>query len=53
MLYGLETWALKAAYINKLEAFEMWLLRRLFRISWIDRLRNADVLRKARLELNQ
>lgn len=49
LLYGAETWTLKAASINRLEAFEMWCLRRMFRISWVQRVRNTEVLRRAGL----
>ena len=49
LLYGAEAWTLKAASINRIEAFEMWILRRMLRISWTDRVRNEDVLRMAGL----
>jgi len=32
--------------IKKLEAFEMWVCRRRERISWTDKIRNRDVLRR-------
>ena len=34
LLYGSETWTLTKATQNKLEAFEMWIYRRMMRISW-------------------
>ena len=34
LLYGAETWTLTKVTSDKLEAFEMWLYRRLLRISW-------------------
>jgi hypothetical protein len=50
LLYGMEAWTLKASSINKLEVFEMWCLRRMLRISWTDRVRNEEVLRRAGLQ---
>ncbi|XP_072386768.1 putative uncharacterized transposon-derived protein F52C9.6 isoform X1 [Diabrotica undecimpunctata] len=50
LLYGMETWTLKKTSINKLEAFEMWSLRRMMRIPWVDRVRNDDVLKRAGVE---
>ena len=34
LLYGAETWTLTKVTSDKLEAFEMWLYRRMLRISW-------------------
>ena len=44
LLYGVESWTLTVASMNKLEAFEMWTYRRILRISWVSRVRNEDVL---------
>ena len=46
LLYGAETWTLTKVTCDKLEAFEMWLYRRMFRISWKEHKTNADVLHK-------
>ncbi|KAF6198774.1 hypothetical protein GE061_006796 [Apolygus lucorum] len=46
LLYGVETWTLKAKDMNRLEAFEMWLIRRMLRIPWTARLRNAYILQE-------
>lgn len=53
LLYGMEAWTLKVTSINKLEAFEMWTLRRMLRIPWTDRVRNEEVLNRAQLEDRQ
>ena len=37
LLYGVETWTLTTT-TKKLQAFEMWLYRRMLRISWMDRI---------------
>lgn len=44
LLYGMEGWTLKVNTINKLEAFEMWLYRRILKIPWTARITNEDVL---------
>nr|CAH7739677.1 unnamed protein product [Callosobruchus chinensis] len=53
LLYGAEAWTLKAATINRIEAFGMWTLRRMLEISWTEHVRNDDVLRMAGLENQQ
>ncbi|XKL64613.1 hypothetical protein PGB90_004699 [Kerria lacca] len=50
LLYGVETWSIKAASVKKLEATEMWFLRRLLKIPWIERVSNQEVLRRAGTE---
>lgn len=47
LLYGIEGWTLKVSAINKLEAFEMWLYRRVLKIPWTARATNEEVLRRA------
>ena len=44
-LYGYETWTIKAADKKHLEAFEMWIWRRMLKISWRDHKTNEEVLR--------
>ena len=44
VLYGSETWTLLKESEKRVEAFEMWLYRRLAKISWKDKVRNEDVL---------
>ena len=46
LLYGVETWTLKAQTIKKLEAFEMWIYRRMLKIPWTHRITNEEVLRR-------
>ena len=46
LLYGAETWTLTKVTSNKLEAFEMWLYRRMLRISWKEHKTNEEVLHK-------
>uniref|UniRef100_A0A8D8SUP8 Reverse transcriptase domain-containing protein n=1 Tax=Cacopsylla melanoneura TaxID=428564 RepID=A0A8D8SUP8_9HEMI len=46
LLYGVETWTLTEATTNKLKAFELWLYRRMLRISWTQKITNAEVLNR-------
>ena len=46
LLYGAETWTLTKVTSDKLEAFEMWLYRRMLRISWKEHKTNREVLHK-------
>jgi Reverse transcriptase (RNA-dependent DNA polymerase) len=46
LLYGAEAWTLTEASSKKLEAFEMWIYRRMLRISWVQHVTNRDVLRR-------
>src|SRR5688572_4833209 len=39
VLYGCETWTLRRAEIDKLEALEMWIWRKLERVCWQDRIK--------------
>ena len=43
-LYGCETWTLRKEEIDRLEAFEMWLWRRMERVSWVDKVTNVRML---------
>ena len=36
MLYGSETWTLQKEDIRRLEAFEMWIWRRMMKVSWTE-----------------
>ncbi|KAF0752817.1 THAP-type domain-containing protein [Aphis craccivora] len=44
LLYGCETWTINEQDKKKLEAIEMWIWRRLLKISWTERKSNVDVL---------
>ena len=46
LLYGVEAWTLKKNHMDKLQAFEMWYYRRMWRISWTDKITNIEVLNK-------
>src|SRR6476469_7060656 len=44
VLYGCETWTIKKEEINRLTAFEMWVWRRMRKVSWMDKRTNEQVL---------
>ncbi|XP_048526536.1 uncharacterized protein LOC125505843 [Dendroctonus ponderosae] len=43
---GCETWTVKLGKLRKLDAFEMWIYRRMLRIPWTTNTTNAAVLTK-------
>ena len=47
-MYGAETGTLRAADLKHLESFEIWCWRRMEKISWIDHVRNEEVLLEQR-----
>ena len=47
LTYGCEGWTISKAMQERLEAVEVWFLRRMLSISWLDRMTNDMVLRKA------
>ena len=42
--YGSETWTLRQEYIRSLEAFEMWIWRRMMKIPWTQHASNVQIL---------
>lgn len=48
--YGCESWILKISLENSIEAFEMFVYRRILRIFWFEKIRNAEVL--SRMQIN-
>ena len=47
LMYGCEAWTINKETQRKLEAVEMWFLRRMLRISWKEKKSNEDVLKEA------
>ncbi len=45
--YGCESWTLKRSLERRIEAAEMWLLRKMMRIPWTVKMTNVQVLRLA------
>ncbi|GFN95511.1 endonuclease-reverse transcriptase [Plakobranchus ocellatus] len=50
LLYGSGCWTMNKEIEKKLEAVEMWFIRKLMRISWTDKESNGVVLKEANLE---
>ena len=45
-LCGAETWTLRRNEQKRLEAFEMWIWRKMERVKWTDKLKNSVVLER-------
>ena len=46
-LYGCQTWKIKKDLRNKIDAAEIWFLRRMLWISWTDKVTNEEMLRRS------
>ena len=44
--YGCESWTIKKAEHQKIDAFEQWCWRRLLRVPWTARISNQSILRE-------
>ena len=49
-MYGCESWAVKKAEYQRIDAFELWCWRRLLRFPWIARRSNHSILKDISLE---
>ena len=45
VIYGCESWAIKKAEHQRIDAFELWCWRRLLRVPWTTRRSNQSVLK--------
>ena len=50
VMYGCESWTIKKAEHQRIDAFELWCLRRLLRVPWTARRSNQSILKKISLE---
>ena len=48
--YGCESWTIKKAEHQRIDAFELWCWRRLLRVSWTARRSNQSILREIKPE---
>ena len=46
VMYGCESWTIKKAECRRIEAFELWCWRRLFRVPWTARRSNQSILKE-------
>ena len=46
VVYGCESWTIKKAECQRIDAFELWCWRRLLRVSWTARRSNQSILKE-------
>ena len=46
VMYGWESWIIKKAYCQRIDAFELWCWRRLLRVPWTARRSNQSILKE-------
>ena len=46
VLYGCESWTIKEAECQRIDAFKLWYLRRLLRVPWTARRSNQSILKE-------
>ena len=46
VMYGCESWTIKKAYCQRIDAFELWWWRRLLRVPWTARRSNHSILKE-------
>ena len=49
-LYESETWTLQREDIRRLEAFEIWILRRMMKVPWTEHKTNEEILKMIETE---
>ena len=50
VMYGCESWTIKKAECQRIDAFELWCWRRLLRVPWTVRRSNQFILKEISLE---
>ena len=46
VMYGCESWAIKKAECQRIDAFELWCWKRLLRVLWSTRRSNQSILKE-------
>ena len=46
VMYGYESWTIKKAEHKRIDAFELWCWKRLFRVPWTARRSNQSILKE-------
>ena len=46
VMYGCESWTIKKAECQRIDAFELWCCRRLLRVPWTARRSNQSILKE-------
>ena len=52
VMYGCESWTIKKAECQRINAFELWCWRRNFRVPWTARRSNQSIVRKSVLNIH-
>ena len=52
VMYGGESWTIKKAECQRIDAFELWCWRRLLGVSWTARRSNHSILKKSVLDVH-
>ena len=47
VVYGCESWTVKKAECQRIDAFELWCWRRLLRVPWTSRRSNQSILKRS------
>ena len=50
VMYGCESWTIKKAECQRIDALQLWCWRRLFRVSWTARRSNQSILKEIKPE---
>ena len=50
VMYGCESWTIKKAECQRIDAFELWCWRRLLRVPWTARRSNQSILKEINTE---
>ena len=50
VMYGCESWTIKKAVCQRIDAFELWCWRRLLRVSWTAKRSNQSILKEISTE---
>ena len=50
VMYGCESWTIKKAECQRIDAFELWCWRRLLRVPWTSRILNQSILKEISAE---
>ena len=50
VMYGCESWTIKKAKCQRIDAFELWCWRRLLRVPWTARRSNKSILKEISLK---
>ena len=53
VMYRCESWTIKKAECQRIDGFELWCWRRLFRVPWTTRSSNQSILRKSVLNIHE